>query len=131
MKVSLCRMNSEKVPIKADWRLYQLIIFNIIQNAVKYNKREGTIHVKTQLKDSDQNVPNEMVFETIISDDGDGIERKRLPHIFKVFGELKNSLDNQSQDVIKDNGIGVGLFCSKIIANAINGDVDFVPNESN
>ena len=31
--------------------------------------------------------------------------------------------------MIKDNGIGVGLFCSKFIANAIDGDVDFVPNE--
>lgn len=79
--------------IKADWRLYQLIIFNIIQNAVKYNKREGTISVSTELKDSELDVPNEMVFETIISDDGNGIEKERIPNLFKVFGELKYNIE--------------------------------------
>ena len=31
----------------------------------------------------------------------------------------------------EDNGIGVGLSCSKIIANALKGDVVFVPNDLN
>ena len=31
--------------VKADWKLYQLIIFNIIQNAVKYNKPKGEINI--------------------------------------------------------------------------------------
>ena len=26
-----------------DWRLYQLILFNVIQNAVKYNNRDGKV----------------------------------------------------------------------------------------
>ena len=29
--------------ILCDWKLYKLILFNIIQNAVKYNKNEGKI----------------------------------------------------------------------------------------
>ena len=93
MKVSIKRKNLNRVSIKADWRLYQLIIFNIIQNAVKYNKREGTISVSTELKDSELDVPNEMVFETIIPDDGNGIEKERIPNLFKVFGELKYNIE--------------------------------------
>lgn len=31
--------------IKADWKIYQLIMFNIIQNAVKYNKPKGHIDI--------------------------------------------------------------------------------------
>jgi len=131
MNVSVQRKNIERPSIKADWRLYQLIIFNIVQNAVKYNKREGDISITTELKDSSENLPNEMVFETIIMDDGKGIKRERIPNLFKVFGELKHNLEMHSNQEIKDNGIGVGLCCSKIIANAIDGDVNFVPNEQN
>jgi K+-sensing histidine kinase KdpD len=70
-----------------------------------------------------------MIFETIISDDGDGIDKKRIPNLFKVFGELKYNIGIQSCSETKDNGIGVGLCCSKIIANALNGDVIFLPND--
>jgi len=70
-----------------------------------------------------------MVFETTITDDGKGIKKERLPYLFKVFGELKHNLEIQNDQDIKDNGIGVGLSCSKIIANALGGDVNFVPNE--
>jgi len=65
-----------------------------------------------------------MIFETMITDDGQGIAKSRVPKLFKVFGELEDMTDFNSED----NGIGVGLSCSKIIANAINGDVNFVPN---
>ena len=69
------------------------------------------------------------VFETTITDDGKGIKKERLPYLFKIFGELKNNLELQIDQDIKDNGIGVGLSCSKIIANALGGDVTFVPND--
>jgi len=128
MNVSIKRMNNDRPSIKTDWRLYQLIIFNIVQNAVKYNKREGNIAIITELKDYDQSLPNEMLFETRIIDDGNGIERDRIPNLFKVFGELKHNIEIQSCLEIKDNGIGVGLCCSKIIANAIRGDVNFLPD---
>lgn len=60
---------------------------------MKYNKREGKISVETELKDSEQGIPNEMIFETVISDDGDGIEKERIPNLFKVFGELKYNIE--------------------------------------
>jgi K+-sensing histidine kinase KdpD len=72
-----------------------------------------------------------MIFETIISDDGDGIDKERIPNLFKIFGELKHSIEKQNCSETKDNGIGVGLCCSKIIANALNGDVEFLPNNLN
>lgn len=65
-----------------------------------------------------------MIYETIITDDGKGINQERIPHLFRMFGELMQS--NRSSE---ESGIGVGLYCSKIIANAINGDVNFLPND--
>ena len=35
--------------ITGDWRLYQLVIFNIMQNAVKYNRKNGLIKVQLNL----------------------------------------------------------------------------------
>ena len=127
MQVNIIQKDQERPSIKADWRLYQLIIFNIIQNAIKYNKKEGGIRITTELKETDGTLPNQMVFETVITDDGCGIEKSRIPRLFKVFGELNHELAEPIES--DDNGIGVGLTCSKIIANAINGDVQFVPNE--
>ena len=72
-----------------------------------------------------------MIFETIITDEGSGIAMERLPNLFKVFGELKYNLEIQESYEIKDNGIGVGLCCSKMIAQALHGDVIILPNQSN
>lgn len=46
--------------------------------------------------------------------------------MMKLFGEL-----NQKQSIqkVKDKGIGVGLTCSKVIANAMGGDLVIVENE--
>ena len=77
MKTIIQRKDRNRPSIKADWRLYQLIIFNIIQNAVKYNKKGGTINITTELFDNFL-MPHEMEFETIISDDGEGIKQERL-----------------------------------------------------
>ena len=54
-----------------------------------------------------------------------------MPNLFEVFGELRHNIVMQESRNGEDNGIGVGLCCSKIIANAIEGDVKFVPNELN
>jgi K+-sensing histidine kinase KdpD len=60
-----------------------------------------------------------MVFETTITDDGKGIKSDRIPNLFKIFGELEHNIELQESKNVEDNGIGVGLCCSKIIANAI------------
>ena len=56
-----------------------------------------------------------------------GIEQERIPQLFKLFGELKHNIQMKSENELKDNNIGVGLYCSEIIAQALNGDVEFIP----
>ena len=53
MKIDMSSKDLSRPSMKADWRLYQLIIFNIVQNAIKYNKREGTIRITTELKEDE------------------------------------------------------------------------------
>ena len=61
------------------------------------------------------------MFTTNVIDTGSGIDNQRLPHLFKLFGELKN---NSSHQFVKDNGIGLGLTCSKLIVDFLGGGID-------
>ena len=36
--------------IRADWSMYKLVLFNMVQNAVKYNKLEGDIVILLSCK---------------------------------------------------------------------------------
>lgn len=47
--------------------------------------------------------------------------------MFKVFGELSHRIRVYSGSAVIDNGIGVGLSCSKTIAKALKGDVSIKP----
>ena len=64
---------------------------------------------------------NEWILATNVIDTGSGIDKKRLPFLFKTFGELRNKL---SLKEVKDNGIGIGLTCSKTIAKFLGGDIE-------
>ena len=37
------------VSVVNDWKLYELILFNVVQNAVKYNVHEGDIVIVVQI----------------------------------------------------------------------------------
>lgn len=41
-----------------------------------------------------------MIYETIIIDDGKGIQKERIPNLFKVFGELKHNIQNHSDQYL-------------------------------
>ena len=45
-----------------DWNLYQLIVFNIVQNAIKYNRSEGDIVIMLSCKQVDHS--EQYVLET-------------------------------------------------------------------
>lgn len=96
--------------IKADWLNYQLILFNMIQNSVKYNKFKGDIFIiikclplqkKIKLQNKlHRQMPKSLdvqafkdqmdyVLETEIIDTGIGISKKRQKMLFIPFLELK------------------------------------------
>jgi K+-sensing histidine kinase KdpD len=68
----------------------------------------------------------DFIFQTTIKNTGAEIARERIPNMMKLFGEL---LQKQSIHKVKDKGIGVGLTCSKTIADAMSGDLKIVENE--
>jgi signal transduction histidine kinase len=75
-------------------RLVQ-VITNILQNAAKYTPEEGTISLTVE------NAGNDVMVK--VSDNGIGIDRQILPHVFELFTQEKCSADRAQ------GGLGLGL----------------------
>ena len=75
------------------------IIYNLLSNAFKHTPKGGTISVKLSF------IPrnNETIMRLSVSDTGEGVAEKDLPHIFKRF--YISSTSDQSQS----HGIGLAL----------------------
>ena len=87
------------VLINGDQILLTELISNLLDNAIKYGKNNGSILVKL----FDQPVPT-----LIIEDDGPGIENTEYDKIFERFYRIPGSTGN---------GCGLGLAIVKEIAN--------------
>jgi Signal transduction histidine kinase len=74
------------------------IIFNLLSNAFKFTSNNGTIDVSVLYNNKDL-----LPIRIIVSDNGIGIEKEKLPNIFKPFYQI----DTQSN--IANMGTGIGL----------------------
>lgn len=95
----------EKLELYHDKKWTSEAIFNIVENAVKYTKNNGSINIKL----------NKMELFTKISiiDTGIGINESEINNVFKRF--------YRSNDVINTEGIGVGLYLAREIINKQSG----------
>ena len=91
-----------------DKNLFQTAIINLLDNSVKYNIRQPQIFVKTL------NINN--TIRVSIIDNGVGINKKNLPHIFEKFFRI----NMKSKSV---EGIGLGLYIAKKIIKYFNGNM--------
>jgi signal transduction histidine kinase len=93
-----------KIELKLDCSWQKEAFTNIIKNAIEHSKENSKIHI---------NVENSSVFLKIkIKDEGEGISKKDLKHIFERFYKSKNSTENS---------IGIGLALAKAIIEKDNG----------
>jgi two-component system sensor histidine kinase VicK len=94
----------EKLPeIYVDKQKIYIAIFNILDNAAKYNVKNGKIFVEVKLTEDNKFI------QTIIKDTGVGIPKEELKNIFTKFFRSKIS------EKINTEGSGLGLYVSKKI----------------
>ena len=116
--------------LEADWDVFELILFNFVQNAVKYNSKNGVFVVLADVKTNKSRVgcyetTNHFV-EVQVIDTGAGIDKQRQNFLFKPFLELQQK---QNMRLVKDNSIGLGLSCSKVLTNKLGGEVKLVQSQ--
>ncbi|MDO4493953.1 MAG: transporter substrate-binding domain-containing protein [Clostridia bacterium] len=84
------------------------ILLNLISNAVKYTPAGGSIGVTvTELAGPDAET---VVLESVISDNGIGMSKEFLPHIFDSFSREKTVTESK----IVGTGLGMGIVKSYV-----------------
>src|SRR6266481_6161133 len=96
--------------IRADETRLQEVLYNLLENAVKYSRENGEIRLQAARRDS------EIVLS--VSDDGLGISKDDLPRIFERFYRADKA---RSREL---GGTGLGLAIVKHIAQLHGGRVE-------
>ena len=102
--------------IKANKRMIHEVLYNLIDNAIKYNKPNGTVRVSLSTQ------KDKTVIE--ITDTGIGIPQKYQNRIFERFFRIDKSRSKQT------GGTGLGLSIVKHIVKHHKGDISIESKEN-
>lgn len=102
------------VDVKGDPLLLQLMVNNLLENAVKYSPRESPVILS--LKRSKSNV------EMQVKDEGPGIPDAEKKKIFSKFYRIGNEATRKAQ------GTGLGLYICRKISKDHNADISVTDN---
>lgn len=106
-------IQNEDIWIKTDDVLLQRLLFNIIENSIKYNRQDGSIDIVTRKE------KNNTIIE--ISDTGIGMTDEQKERVFDLFYQADGSRSAE--------GFGIGLALSKEIVDALGAKISLVDNE--
>lgn len=111
-------MVQENVPeeFHIEKKIYMEILFNLIQNAVKFNRIGGSILITIRYEKYTEQL------WTSIEDNGQGIKDKLKRNLFIAFRSKSSKMSNKT-------GIGIGLSISKCLVTALNGEIKISSKE--
>lgn len=111
------KINADKpVIIKGNESLIHRALYNLIENAIKYNNQDGSVHVEI----TDEVSTNQAVIS--IKDTGIGIPPNLIENIFEPFFRVDKSRSRQM------GGVGLGLSIVQSIIDKHNGTIDISKN---
>ena len=94
--------------LESDRGKLKQVLLNLLTNAVKYNRENGTITVRVQLKETKWRVS--------VTDTGRGIPTESMQHMFEKFYRVAQTEDTAT-------GTGLGLPIAKKIVEALGGEM--------
>ncbi|MBP7653006.1 transporter substrate-binding domain-containing protein [Candidatus Dependentiae bacterium] len=110
IKVSFDYDKSAKYVFESHMQLVEIIINNLITNAIKYNKNEGSIFIEL--------TKNEKTIILSVKDTGIGIDKIHFPKIFDRFYQIDNKITSNS------GGFGIGLYLIKKYATILKSSIE-------
>lgn len=115
--IKIYGLNNEDIFVKADNDLLYQVIYNLIENAIKFVNENGYIKIRYQYS-------ADLVYVGI-KNSGMGINGDDIKHIFDKFYKVDES---RSMD---KNGMGLGLYIVKKILKLHGSDIEVesIPNE--
>ena len=105
-----CNLDPEVPPISGDPGRLQQVLWNILSNSVKFTPNGGRI--KITLRNADRQA------EILVRDNGAGIGKDVLPHIFERFRQADSSTSRAH------GGLGLGLAIVRHLVEMHGGTVE-------
>ena len=96
-------------PVSGDPGRLQQVLWNLLTNAIKFTPKAGNVRVVAEVMQSD--------VEISVTDNGEGISRDFLPHLFERFSQADGSPKR------KHGGLGLGLSIVKHLVEMHGGTV--------
>ena len=104
--VAISKIDLANQQVTADYGRLKQVLLNLVSNAIKYNKKNGTIEITAKRQNGSVVI--------MIVDTGVGIASNRLGDLFEPFSRL-------GQVAGGSKGTGIGLILSKNIVEAMSG----------
>ncbi len=109
-EITLSYEISETVVVLADVDMLQLVIRNLISNAIKFTANGGFIHIEAELIDNECKI--------VVMDNGKGIPKDKQENIFTIKAQPEYGTNNEK-------GVGLGLALCKEFAERQGGSISF------
>ncbi|MFA9423276.1 MAG: ATP-binding protein [Sedimentibacter sp.] len=107
---------SESFLIKANKNYMSELLYNLVDNGIKYNKKEGNVSLNIFIEEGYINI--------VVKDTGVGISEEYQDRIFERFYRVDKSRSKET------GGTGLGLSIVKHIAELYGGSIDIKSQEN-
>jgi signal transduction histidine kinase len=97
--------------VVSDEAALEIVLKNLVDNALKYSPPEGKVYVRAQRDDRGRTIVE-------VRDEGIGIERRHLKRVFNRFFRV------QKPEVRQRRGTGLGLFVVSALVRNLGGKVE-------
>lgn len=102
----------EELELNIDRSRIELVLTNLISNAIKYTPIDGRISISLAKKDN--------YVELKIEDNGIGLANEEISQLFKKFSKIQSPID---KEMGLDSSTGLGLYISKEIIELHDGKI--------
>lgn len=103
------------IKINIDAKLFKQVVLNVLSNAIKYNKENGSVVLNYTIED-------EKMLCLSIADTGKGIALNKQNNVFNPF-------DRAGEEGSTIAGTGLGLAISKSLIEKMDGTIEFESTE--
>jgi signal transduction histidine kinase len=110
--INVINNNQSELKVSGDRGKIKQVLLNLLTNAIKYNRKDGSIYVNTEVVERDE-VP---MMRIAVQDTGYGIPKEDQKHMFQKFFRVQSTAD-------KASGTGLGLVITKHIVEAHGGNI--------
>jgi heavy metal sensor kinase len=117
-EITLHSAIAEEMPIRADEALLRRMVLNLLDNAIKYTPKGGTITLDCHRRGAE--------YAMSITDTGEGIPAELQQRVFERFFRADKSRPRQEGE---SGGAGLGLSISRWIAEAHHGRLELTRSD--